>query len=149
MNKHFPFIFIFFLTAFSTILSQELPAWLEGTWMQLQPRPALYEEWEFNECGEYTGSAWTAAGEGKKISEYLKIVKMGDTFYYLAKPEENEIPVAFELVRWEEYYMVFENGAHDYPQRIIYKLESQQKLTATISKLDGSRKLTFSFTRVD
>ena len=40
--------------------------------------------------------------------------------------------------------MTFENGDHDYPQRIAYR-RTEQGLAATISKLDGSRPFEYAW----
>jgi hypothetical protein len=42
--------------------------------------------------------------------------------------------------------VTFENGDHDYPQRITYRA-IEDGLTAEISKLDGSRPFAYSWTR--
>ena len=54
--------------------------------------------------------------------------------------------VAFPLVRQEPRSVVFENPAHDYPQRISYRLNGKQ-LVATTSKLDGSSAQSWTYDR--
>lgn len=46
-----------------------------------------------------------------------------------------------------DHLVIFENAAHDYPQRISYAREGN-RLTATISKLDGSDAIAFEYRRV-
>ncbi len=42
--------------------------------------------------------------------------------------------------------VTFENGDHDYPQRISYRT-TKEGLAATISKLDGSRPVDYAWAR--
>ena len=53
-------------------------------------------------------------------------------------------PVRFAAVRSDQKEVVFENPAHDYPQRIRY-WRMDRKLNAQISLLDGSKVVDFSF----
>jgi hypothetical protein len=42
---------------------------------------------------------------------------------------------------------VFENSSHDYPQRILYRREGN-RLTATISYIDGGDPYTYAYRRI-
>jgi hypothetical protein len=43
--------------------------------------------------------------------------------------------------------VTFENPAHDYPQRVSYT-RIDNALTATISRIDGTDPITFSYRRI-
>jgi hypothetical protein len=45
--------------------------------------------------------------------------------------------------------VVFENAAHDYPQRIVYARPERDELTATVSRLDGSDPVAYSWRRCE
>lgn len=61
-------------------------------------------------------------------------------------------PVAFRMVEQSRLHdptqiAVFENTAHDYPQRIVY-LRDRSRLTATISRADGSDPYAYEYRRI-
>ena len=64
---------------------------------------------------------------------------------YLAQPQ-GRAPVAFPLAKRDAMSVTFENAAHDYPQRIAYA-RSGDTLTATISKIDGSKARSWTYRR--
>jgi hypothetical protein len=55
--------------------------------------------------------------------EYMRIVEDDSGVSFISKPAENSEETAFKLVRYAAAEAVFENPAHDFPQRIIYRLE--------------------------
>ena len=60
-------------------------------------------------------------------------------------------PVAFRMIETialdnPAQIAVFENAEHDYPQRITYQRDGN-RLTATISKIDGSDLYTYAYRR--
>ena len=64
---------------------------------------------------------------------------------YIAQPGGGA-PVAFGLVRHGTTSATFENAAHDYPQRIHYARDGET-MTATISAIDGSKAISWTFRR--
>ena len=67
-----------------------------------------------------------------------------------SRPLENELPVAFRLIRHEDGIAVFENTGHDFPQRILYQYHDDATMTASIEgpSDDGeTRRIDFSFRR--
>jgi hypothetical protein len=45
-------------------------------------------------------------------------------------------------------HLVFENAAHDFPQRIVYRGYTD-RLIATLSRADGSSEITINYHRID
>lgn len=80
------------------------------------------------------------------------LVEMGGEIFYIPRPMENPLPVAFRLISHESGRAVFENPAHDFPTRIIYRRNDDGSMTARIEGPgeDGeSRGIDFHFRRVD
>jgi hypothetical protein len=77
------------------------------------------------------GVGRTIAGGKTVFYEYLRVEARTDGVYYVAlikgQPE-----VAFKLVRCEGEAVVFENPAHDFPQRIICRKNKDGSLHARI-----------------
>ena len=95
------------------------------------------------------GSGRTVSG-GKAVDyEFLRIVEEADGIYYVAKPTANKEETRFKLTRGSSSEAVFENPAHDFPQRVIYKREGE-KLNARIegTKDGKTRGIDFPYSRV-
>ena len=123
-----------------------LPEWLTGRWCSVDgPRGQTCETWQAAAGGTMLGTSQTVKG-GKTVAfEFLRIALDGDTAVYLPQPG-GKPPVAFRALASGEG-VTFVNAAHDYPQRIHYRVVGDV-LTAEISLADGSKAMRWSFTRV-
>ena len=68
--------------------------------------------------------------------EFLRIVERDGGLVYIAQPAGRE-PTEFILASLEEKRATFVNPRHDYPQRIVYELSNEGKLTASIGFAKG------------
>ena len=85
------------------------------------------------------GLSRTVSG-GRTLSfEYLRIETRPDGIYYVAHPRAKSPGTDFKLVRSDGRQAVFENLSHDFPKRIIYRLNPDGSLTARVEG-DGSEK---------
>ena len=107
-------------------------AWLSGCWAQEGAEPGSLEVWTPPAGGTLLGVARTVKG-GKTVAyEFTQIRALEDgRLAYIAKPS-NQAEATFPLSRLGEKEVVFENKAHDFPQRIIYRLTSPGVLHARI-----------------
>ena len=78
----------------------------------------------------------------------MRIEQTQDGMVFISKPKENPEETVFRLIRSTPSEFVFENAAHDFPQRVIYKIEGV-KLTGRIEgKINGKEKaIDFPMTR--
>ena len=77
--------------------------------------------------------------------------KKGIANYVVTAADQNDnLPVSFKLIKNQGNKLVFENPKHDFPQRIIYKLISKNKINAWIEgKIKGKfRKREFEMERM-
>jgi len=121
-------------------------AWLSGRWLTSDGGRWTEEIWSGPRGGTLMGFSWT--GEGANIAEYEYLrVQSGedDEIVYLAQPGGGP-GTGFHLVRAEGTSATFENPGHDYPQRIRYQRDGDV-MVATISKLDGSNALSWTYRR--
>lgn len=67
--------------------------------------------------------------------ESIVLKKEGDDIFYIptVKGQNNDQPVKFKLTSSSANQLVFENPAHDFPQKISYTLETEGSLMAEIS----------------
>ena len=112
-----------------------------GEW-QLEDKPVI-EKW-IEKDGNYSAKVIVTSGGDKMITEEIRIIENEDGVFYEAHvADQNEGgAVLFELISLKEDKIIFENKAHDFPQRITYYLIDTNELIATIEgKIDGGSKL--------
>jgi hypothetical protein len=125
--------------------------WLSGHWRTfVEPAasgPAWTEEiWSSHEGGMMLGLSRTHSGKRIAAFEYMRIARGEDGSASFYGSPNGAPPVAFRLVRASASEAVFENPAHDFPQRIAYRLE-RGELVATVSLIDGSKAASWRFRR--
>lgn len=109
------------------------------------------EVWSYPEGGIMFGYATTTRDGMITTWEQSRIDLRPSRSTYTASPE-GQRPVTFIEKAPDPLALVgpnqvsFENGDHDYPQRITYR-GTEDGLAATISKLDGSRPMEYAWTR--
>lgn len=73
--------------------------------------------------------------DGKTVDyEFMRVEQRADGIYYVAKPKENNEESPFKLTRSTKNEVIFENKEHDFPQRVIYKLQG----TKMIGRIEGN-----------
>lgn len=121
--------------------------WLAGHWERGGEDGRWTEEsWTVPRGGLMLGVNRAGRGEAAGSFEFLRIQAGADGVpVYWASPGGRP-PVAFRLVSHGAGIAVFENPAHDFPQRIRYDRRADG-LTATISAMDGSNEARWHFRR--
>ena len=112
------------------------------------------EVWSYPEGGIMFGYATTTRDGQMATWEQSRIDQRPAQATYTASPEGQRpvtfveapqaAPVAGQVM--VQSSVTFENGDHDYPQRIQYR-RTEQGLAALISKLDGSRPVEYGWAR--
>lgn len=121
-------------------------AWLAGQWSREADGRWTEESWTPPRGGVMLGHSRSGRGDALREFEFLRIAAGADgVAAYIAQPGGGA-PVAFALLRQEGTSATFENAAHDYPQRIHYA-RNGDTLTATISLIDGSKAISWTFRR--
>ena len=95
-------------------------AWLSGCWTQPRTNGLVEEQWMTPRGGSMLGMSRTVIG-GKTVEyEFLRIAVVGNALAYVAKPS-GQAEATFPVKSIDDGVVVFENLAHDFPQRIIYR----------------------------
>jgi hypothetical protein len=82
---------------------------------------------------------------GKTVDyEFMRIEQRDDGIYFVAQPKANAEETAFKLIRSTLNEVVFENKEHDFPQRVIYKLQGT-KMTGRIEGNNNGKFLGIDF----
>lgn len=131
--------------------------WLRGTWKRSTARGDVYETWTQRSDQLLEGVVVRTAKDAapgssqSRQTEWILLTAMGEDVFYIAKPGENPMPTPFRLISIDETRAVFENTAHDFPQRIAYVRKGNDALTVTIEGPDETgetQEIHFEFTRV-
>jgi hypothetical protein len=105
-------------------------AWIAGCWDSTRNGRHVTEQWMGPEGGTMMGVSRTTAGEKTTEWEFLIIRQGAQGLDYVAKPSRQP-EATFTATRASATEVVFENPAHDFPKRIIYKRDGDA-LTASI-----------------
>jgi hypothetical protein len=112
--------------------------WLQGAWKGTKDGVDMEEHWTSPDGGGLVGMHKDTKG-GRMISfEFFRIVSTDSAgICYLSSPR-GAPPTPFCATEVGDARVVFENRAHDFPQRILYWLE-KGKLHARIEGSIGGR----------
>lgn len=122
--------------------------WLEGIWRtepQIMADGARWSEelWTEPAFGTLLGIGRSVEGPRTRSYDHMRIAADGKGLAFYGSP--NGAPaVRFEAVAVGRGRVTFVNAAHDYPQRIAYERKGDT-LTATISMMDGSKRVSWTY----
>jgi hypothetical protein len=106
-------------------------AWMEGTWVGEKDGVRMEEVWTGIRGGALLGMH-SDVKAGRLVGwEFLRIAPVDGRVTYLASPRSAP-PTPFTLVEAGEKRAVFENKAHDFPQRILYWIDDKGAMHARI-----------------
>ena len=110
--------------------------WMYGTWeRKADGRETVTESWLGPGNGLMVAANLTTWANGRKSYEFLRIAETPEGYSYFASPG-GKAPVEFKLKEAGERRVVFENAAHDFPQRILYWREGEQ----LVARIEGTIK---------
>ena len=107
-------------------------AWLSGCWISTNQEEGNGEQWMSPAGGMMLGVNRTVS-DGKAVAfEFMRIVETEDGgLVFIASPS-GQSTAGFALVSVNDHEVVFENPDHDFPQRVIYRLISDEELLGRI-----------------
>ena len=111
-------------------------AWISGCWEQNDEAKKRFgsEQWMRPAGNSMIGMSRTVRN-GKTVGfEFLRIVQDETGINYISRPSQNKEETAFKLIKSGPNEAVFENPAHDFPQRIIYRLDK----TNLFARIEGT-----------
>lgn len=129
------------------------PLWLEGHWREEEADGGWTEErWGAPRGGALLGTSLSGNAERATGFEFMRIAYDDQGLAFFGSPG-GASAVRFGMTHAESragggFTIVFENPAHDYPQRIEYVREGEA-LTATISAADGSNPMRWEYRWVE
>lgn len=126
---------------------------LMGDWTDSvsEPGAVIHERWQRTDDGFHAGIGFVMAGNDTVFIEHLSLAydSAGKASYDVRMPSQHAgEAVRFPLTACIGDSMVFENPAHDFPQRIVYALQPNGEWHARVSgpgKEGGWRVLRYRF----
>ena len=113
-------------------------AWMEGTWVGEKDGIRMEEVWTGIRGGALLG-LHSDVKAGRLVGwEFFRIAPVDGRVTYLSSPRSAP-PTPFTLVEAGEKRAVFENKAHDFPQRILYWIDDKGAMHARIEGPQGGR----------
>lgn len=116
----------------SPLHAQEIDklAWMTGVWTQNKDGETVQESW-LGPRGKMMAAVNLTSNAKRTSFEFLRIVETPTGLAYLASPG-GKTPVEFKLKEMGDKRVVFENAAHDFPQRVMYWIEPDGAMKARI-----------------
>ncbi|MEX2177098.1 MAG: DUF6265 family protein [Gemmatimonadaceae bacterium] len=124
--------------------------WLTGCWERASAARRTVERWHPPVSGAMRGESRTFAGGAETAGERLRIYLSDGTLVYAAHPSMQAL-TEFRATTVTPAELVFENPAHDFPQRIVYSRRGADSLVARIEGDRAGRRqpISFAFRRID
>ena len=123
--------------------------WLSGCWERSNGRTIVEEQWMRPRGGAMLGMSRTTRADTVVEYEHLRIFDRGGRVVYAAMPSGQRL-AEFEARAISDSLVTFENAAHDFPQRIIYRRQGADSLVARIegTRNGQARAVDFPYRRV-
>jgi len=123
-------------------------AWLQGCWESVTPRRVIEENWTAPRGGTVLGTGRTLRGDSLVEYELVLIRARQGRLIYEAHPS-GQPSAEFTAREVSDSSVLFENLAHDYPQRVGYRKLGADSLLAWIDGTVGGkpRRIDFPYAR--
>ncbi len=125
--------------------------WLAGCWASVGGEAGTGEQWSMPAGGSLFGVSRTVK-DGKTVAHEFMQIRTSETgeIKFIAKPS-GQAGASFVMQSLSGDEVVFENPAHDFPQRIIYRMKDPENLEASIEGTMGgtARTVNFPLQRID
>ena len=96
----------------------DMPDWMAGAWLSCAGGEEVSETWTGAGSGLLVGVNLTRSSRAPAF-EFLRIGPGAHGLSFFGAPD-GAAPVAFQMIAQGPRRVVFENAAHDFPQRVIY-----------------------------
>lgn len=141
----------FQLSAFAQNITIKQFSFMLGTWDKKTEKGKLSETW-VGKKDSLLGKSYMHNLKGdSSLMETVVIKKINGNFYFCvtgAQDDKSKM-VKFKLVSNKENRMIFENKAHDFPQRIVYENKGKNNLFAWIWGIvdDKENKIEYNYAK--
>lgn len=113
-------------------------SWMAGCWEGKAGSLTVEEQWTKPTADLSLGISRNRKQSKTVFHEFMRIDRQGADVFYTPRIGSSEKPVSFKLIRQSDGEVVFENAAHDFPQRILYR-KVEGGLHARIEGMDKGK----------
>jgi hypothetical protein len=119
----------------------EKASWLIGAWENNSAEGYSAESWEKKNDSAYAGKSYFIIGKDTVSSETISLEQHGGQLFYIPtlKDQNAGQAVKFTLTASTNTQLVFENPAHDFPQKLSYTQINKDSLLAEISGMQHGK----------
>jgi hypothetical protein len=122
-------------------------AWISGCWEMRRNNRHVVEQWTAPEGGTMMGVSRTVVNGKTTEWEFLIIRQGASALEYVARPS-GQPEAIFTATRVSAAEVVFENPAHDFPKKILYRRDGTTLTAAIDGPMNGqARRIEFPYTR--
>jgi Domain of unknown function (DUF6265) len=126
--------------------------WLSGNWLFSEGKTSFYENWKIIDDSTFVGQGFVLSGADTIGIENLSLKQRNNEITYTAAIHKDKTTNStdFTFTKKENASYLFENPAHDFPKRIIYKQNGSTKMSVVIDagKDSTTKNQSFYFTRL-
>ncbi len=125
--------------------------WLSGCWSSNNQQAGSGEQWMAPAGGTMLGISRTVRDSKTVAFEFMRIVEQDEGgLVFIASPS-GQSTASFAMLSLNDRKVIFENPSHDFPQRIIYRLISDEDLLGRIEgTINGTeRAVDFPMKKID
>ena len=126
------------LAALAQVSDVSALSWMAGCWRQESGGRTVDEVWMAPSGDGMLGMSRTVAKGRIAEYEFLQIRAQDGRIVYIAKPS-GQPEATFNASTAGPREVVFENPAHDFPQRIIYRLNADGNIAARIEGMSNGK----------
>jgi hypothetical protein len=124
-------------------------SWLAGCWNSETKESGSAEQWMQPAGGTMLGVGRTVKSGKTTEFEFMRIHEAPDGKLLFTAIPSGQTEATFTQLRLSDSEIVFENPAHDFPQRVIYRRDGGARLVASIegTRNGKSRRIEFPMQR--
>ncbi len=112
--------------------------WMSGDWYMRGDGYTIYEHWDGKSEHVMEGYSISTNDKGDTLGrEELRIIKIDNEYFYIAKPSKKKNPTTFKMTVDSVRKVSFYNESNDFPKLIEYKRKGDS-LFARISNDEKS-----------
>jgi len=119
-------------------------AWMEGCWESVSSKRTIEENWTAARGHTMIGVGRTVRGDSLFEYEFLVLREKGERLAYEAHPS-GQPTTTFLSIEVTDSTVVFEDPAHDFPQRVGYRRAGADSVVAWIEGKSGGKERRIEF----
>jgi hypothetical protein len=125
---------------------------IQGLWVTKRANGDIYEQWARADSSRFVGKSYRVVKSDTLVLETMSLYYQQEEIVFapVAAGQNDEKQVFFKLKSIEGAAFTFENLAHDFPQRIVYNIKSENILHAYIEgQMEAKKKrIDYPYTRI-